>query len=355
MQGIFRLTCEYVLKTLRKERETLLTLLEAFVYDPLVDWAVNEDGITNTNRITKAVEAASEIMALSPGNKAIIIVDPKMQKIQNIKQITDSIKSKCSEFKREWKMFSEEYMEVFEKIKDSIDEYISLEDQISLKEQESEALKKQIEYADVPMELIDCNTLLKTLPERFKTYKDAIKSFNEHSTVVDGQIQEFENKLSDFEKISLDSFLNLKTLLQTLTVDKVEERADIKAVLSKSERNSSYDMFIRNIERVTAIQTECLPLTQEFISNMDEYFDHTKYCVSRGLSDRRFKKYIGWLRNPQDDLANVHEDFDYGHDEETTFETYLMGLETVSKNIDVLISEAEQGEKELLDKVSLRR
>lgn len=28
---------------MRKERETLLTLLEAFVYDPLVDWTVNDD------------------------------------------------------------------------------------------------------------------------------------------------------------------------------------------------------------------------------------------------------------------------------------------------------------------------
>lgn len=33
------------MKTLKKGRETLLTLLEAFVYDPLVDWAVAEDTI----------------------------------------------------------------------------------------------------------------------------------------------------------------------------------------------------------------------------------------------------------------------------------------------------------------------
>lgn len=45
-QGTFRLACEHVLKTLKKGRETLLTLLEAFVYDPLVDWAVAEDTIT---------------------------------------------------------------------------------------------------------------------------------------------------------------------------------------------------------------------------------------------------------------------------------------------------------------------
>lgn len=43
LQGAFRLGCEYVLKVMRKERETLLTLLEAFVYDPLVDWTVNDE------------------------------------------------------------------------------------------------------------------------------------------------------------------------------------------------------------------------------------------------------------------------------------------------------------------------
>ncbi|KAJ6638202.1 Serine/threonine-protein kinase Smg1, partial [Pseudolycoriella hygida] len=44
IEGTFRLACEHVLKALRRGRETLLTLLEAFVYDPLVDWAVGEDG-----------------------------------------------------------------------------------------------------------------------------------------------------------------------------------------------------------------------------------------------------------------------------------------------------------------------
>ena len=35
---MFRQSCEHTLRVLRKGRETLLTLLEAFVYDPLVDW-----------------------------------------------------------------------------------------------------------------------------------------------------------------------------------------------------------------------------------------------------------------------------------------------------------------------------
>lgn len=46
-QGLFRLTCEHVLKVMKKGRETVLTLLEAFVYDPLIDWTPgNETGYT---------------------------------------------------------------------------------------------------------------------------------------------------------------------------------------------------------------------------------------------------------------------------------------------------------------------
>lgn len=45
VEGIFRLACEHVLRVMKKGRETLLTLLEAFVYDPLIDWTTgNEAG-----------------------------------------------------------------------------------------------------------------------------------------------------------------------------------------------------------------------------------------------------------------------------------------------------------------------
>lgn len=70
LQGTFRLACEHVLKTLRKERETLLTLLEAFVYDPLVDWAVSDDGTTSSPRVTSVLAAAADIMALTANANA---------------------------------------------------------------------------------------------------------------------------------------------------------------------------------------------------------------------------------------------------------------------------------------------
>lgn len=60
LQGTFRLACENVLKALKRGRETLLTLLEAFVYDPLVDWAVGEDDDTS-NGFVESKQTANAV------------------------------------------------------------------------------------------------------------------------------------------------------------------------------------------------------------------------------------------------------------------------------------------------------
>lgn len=39
--GTYQITCEQVLKVLRHERDSLLAVLEAFVYDPLLNWNLN--------------------------------------------------------------------------------------------------------------------------------------------------------------------------------------------------------------------------------------------------------------------------------------------------------------------------
>ncbi|KAF2349989.1 Serine/threonine-protein kinase SMG1, partial [Trinorchestia longiramus] len=43
VEGVFRHACEHVLATMREGRESLLTLLETFIYDPLVDWTHDAD------------------------------------------------------------------------------------------------------------------------------------------------------------------------------------------------------------------------------------------------------------------------------------------------------------------------
>ena len=44
VEGTFRLTCEHVMRLLRKQRDMLLSLMETFVYDPLVNWKMGGGG-----------------------------------------------------------------------------------------------------------------------------------------------------------------------------------------------------------------------------------------------------------------------------------------------------------------------
>jgi serine/threonine-protein kinase mTOR len=41
VDGVYRMTCELAMKNLRRHRENLLSILEAFIYDPLINWRLN--------------------------------------------------------------------------------------------------------------------------------------------------------------------------------------------------------------------------------------------------------------------------------------------------------------------------
>lgn len=42
IEGTYRITCEKVLKVLRNHKDSLMAVLEAFVYDPLLNWRLVE-------------------------------------------------------------------------------------------------------------------------------------------------------------------------------------------------------------------------------------------------------------------------------------------------------------------------
>lgn len=347
------------MKTLRKERETLLTLLEAFVYDPLVDWAVNEDGIQNTNRITKAVQAANEIVTICGNDepKNNLNIDPKIRKIQNIKQITESIKTKSSEFKPEWRAFVKEYSEIFEKIQTCINEYLAVEELISQKEQESEVLKKQIDYVDVTFEMIDSQHPLKSLPDRFKTYKDAKNAYFRVLGTVDAKIEDIQHKLTNFDKISKQNYKILKNSLERIEYNHVlENREDIKNFVERSDKKAAFDCFVVNSKKFSTTLKDSLPLVQNFTEIIQDYFETVEYCTNNELSNKRFQKYLSWLQKIKvepDCFIEIQGDLDYGKRDFRSFETYLLALEGLSKSIDKKILETEHAEKDIVLKVSL--
>ncbi|KAH9522771.1 Serine/threonine-protein kinase smg1 [Dermatophagoides farinae] len=96
VDGKFRIACENVLKILRKGKETLLTLLEAFVYDPLIDWTPeHEEGFTG------AIYGGAKIAQLASEGK--IIPKKQMEKenqdaIERLKQLMKSVEQRNSDW-----------------------------------------------------------------------------------------------------------------------------------------------------------------------------------------------------------------------------------------------------------------
>ncbi|KAG0025245.1 Serine/threonine-protein kinase smg1 [Podila clonocystis] len=57
VEGNFRVGCEQTMKVMRKNKEILVTLLEAFVYDPLVDWQIEAPTNITTTTATLTGQA----------------------------------------------------------------------------------------------------------------------------------------------------------------------------------------------------------------------------------------------------------------------------------------------------------
>ena len=82
VEGAFRIACEKSLRVLRRNKEALLTLLEAFVYDPLVDWTAEKEA----QQASKSVE-----LHVSLSLFASRVDEMKVSLAENLRQGTVSL------------------------------------------------------------------------------------------------------------------------------------------------------------------------------------------------------------------------------------------------------------------------
>ncbi|XP_045398640.1 serine/threonine-protein kinase SMG1-like [Lemur catta] len=151
VEGVFRLSCEQVLHIMRRGRETLLTLLEAFVYDPLVDW-------------TAGGEAGFAGAVYGGGGQQ---AESKQSKREMEREITRSLfSSRVAEIKVNWFKNRDEMLLVLPKLDSSLDEYLSLQEQLTDVEKLQGKLLEEIEFLE-GAEGVDHPS--HTLQHRFKT------------------------------------------------------------------------------------------------------------------------------------------------------------------------------------------
>src|SRR5690554_3334041 len=72
IEGTFRLTCEGVMNVLRENKESLMAVLEAFVYDPVINWRL----LTQTNP-----EGDEDALPEIINNRAVEVIDRVSKKL----------------------------------------------------------------------------------------------------------------------------------------------------------------------------------------------------------------------------------------------------------------------------------
>jgi FKBP12-rapamycin complex-associated protein len=83
IEGTYRKTCESVMTVLRKNKDSLMAVLEAFVYDPLLNWRLLDTTTDRTRRsknidvdsLGESADDASDLLSFA-GNKISMAPKP---------------------------------------------------------------------------------------------------------------------------------------------------------------------------------------------------------------------------------------------------------------------------------------
>ncbi|XP_074552097.1 serine/threonine-protein kinase SMG1 isoform X2 [Halichoeres trimaculatus] len=197
VEGIFRLSCEQVVQMMRRGRETLLTLLEAFVYDPLVDWTAGGE-----------VGFAGAVYG-GGGQQA----DSKQNKREMERDITRSLfSSRVAEIKVNWFKNRDDMLAVLPQVDEAVEEYLVLQDLLCQGEKLQAKLKEEICFLDGAENHPD--HLILTLEQRYSehtqlqsqqlTVQEAIES---KLADLDQWISQYQTAFSNLEATQLASLL----------------------------------------------------------------------------------------------------------------------------------------------------
>ncbi|KAF3818996.1 hypothetical protein GH733_012413 [Mirounga leonina] len=205
VEGVFRLSCEQVLHIMRRGRETLLTLLEAFVYDPLVDW-------------TAGGEAGFAGAVYGGGGQQ---AESKQSKREMEREITRSLfSSRVAEIKVNWFKNRDEMLVVLPKLDSSLDEYLSLQEQLTDVEKLQGKLLEEIEFLE-GAEGVDHPS--HTLQHRYSEHTQLQTQQRAVQEAIQVKLNEFEQWITHYQA----AFNNLEATQLASLLQEISSQMDL--------------------------------------------------------------------------------------------------------------------------------
>ncbi|KAF2976767.1 hypothetical protein EK904_009294 [Melospiza melodia maxima] len=205
VEGVFRLSCEQVLHIMRRGRETLLTLLEAFVYDPLVDW-------------TAGGEAGFAGAVYGGGGQQ---ADNKQSKREMERDITRSLfSSRVAEIKVNWFKNRDEMLAVLPKLDSSLEEYLNLQEQLTDVEKLQGKLLEEIEFLE-GAEGVDHPS--HTLQHRYSEHTQLQSQQRAVQEAIQVKLNEFEQWITHYQT----AFSNLEATQLASLLQEISTQMDL--------------------------------------------------------------------------------------------------------------------------------
>ncbi|XP_077975239.1 serine/threonine-protein kinase SMG1-like isoform X1 [Styela clava] len=200
VEGVFRYVCEQVISTLRKGRETLLTLLEAFVYDPLVDW-------------TGTIEGGYAGAVYGGGGQGDAMPMTKLTRHDMEREISKSLfSSRIAEMKQGW---LENRDEMEKALSNSVDELQRYKKHFAAHGDINEKIKNLLEMkVQVKTASTNAQHPLRSLKQRWSQHEiqqskkeSALKTLHEKMTMCDSNIQKYKSFLAMLQTPELAGLL----------------------------------------------------------------------------------------------------------------------------------------------------
>ncbi|XP_074867075.1 serine/threonine-protein kinase SMG1 isoform X1 [Carettochelys insculpta] len=205
VEGVFRLSCEQVLHIMRRGRETLLTLLEAFVYDPLVDW-------------TAGGEAGFAGAVYGGGGQQ---AENKQSKREMERDITRSLfSSRVAEIKVNWFKNRDEMLVVLPKLDSSLEEYLSLQEQLTDVEKLQGKLLEELEFLE-GAEGVDHPS--HTLQHRYSEHTQLQSQQRAVQEAIQVKLNEFEQWITHYQA----AFNNLEATQLASLLQEISTQMDL--------------------------------------------------------------------------------------------------------------------------------
>ncbi|CAL1541344.1 unnamed protein product [Lymnaea stagnalis] len=288
VEGTFRVSSEHVMKTMRKGRESLLTLLEAFVYDPLVDWTTGGDG-----GYTGAFYGGEMGQAGGPGG------DNRQSKQQMERDITTSMFSiRLTEMESAWAKNKSDLLSSLPVLASGVQDWMKTSDKLE------EAAAGMEGLHVIQQTLLDAQSephhTISTLSDRYSDYMVLKATQDQVMASVGDKINEYSNlhkiHLMSLEKLQSSSF-------QAMCAD-VSSPLDLGppsfAAASSFLQSAGQSQIISQCEQLETEMFTLLDQKRALLHNVVKIL-HTYNTVisqfgSAFAEDNRTFRFLGWLQ-----------------------------------------------------------